>query len=95
LEIVIILIIFRITHGFQAVLIGQLRQEEVIYCLQRFQNLLVHKLIHGMRNTQEIFWPIDAQRILKIPLARGMMDDFVSWHYSKTGIFFGKIMLSS
>jgi hypothetical protein len=34
-----------------------------------------------------IFWPIDAQRILNIPLARGMMDDFISWHITKTGVF--------
>ena len=24
----------------------------------------------------DIFWPIDVQRILNIPLALGMMDDF-------------------
>jgi hypothetical protein len=36
---------------------------------------------------REIFWPIDAQRILSIPLARGMMNDFVSWHFTKTGVF--------
>ena len=33
----------------------------------------------------DIFWPIDAQRILNIPLAVGMMDDFVSWHPDKRG----------
>jgi hypothetical protein len=36
---------------------------------------------------RHIFWPIDANRILNIPLATGMMEDFVSWHYNKTGIF--------
>ena len=25
----------------------------------------------------DMFWPIDAQRILNIPLALGLMDDFV------------------
>jgi hypothetical protein len=36
---------------------------------------------------RELFWPVDAQRILNIPLARGMMDDFISWHLTKQGIF--------
>jgi hypothetical protein len=36
---------------------------------------------------REIFWHIDAQRILNILLARGMMEDFISWHYTKTGMF--------
>ena len=36
---------------------------------------------------REIFWPIDAQRILNIPLAIGMMEDFVAWHFTKSGIF--------
>lgn len=35
----------------------------------------------------ELFWPIDVQRILNIPLSIGMMEDFVSWHYNKNGIF--------
>ena len=35
----------------------------------------------------ELFWPIDVQRILNIPLALGMMDDFVSWHHNRSGIF--------
>jgi hypothetical protein len=35
----------------------------------------------------ELFWPIDVQRILNIPLARSSMEDFVSWHYTKTGVF--------
>jgi hypothetical protein len=34
-----------------------------------------------------IFWSVDVQRILNIPLARSVMQDFVSWHYTKTGIF--------
>jgi hypothetical protein len=36
---------------------------------------------------REIFWAGDAERILKIPLAVGMMDDFVSWHHNKNGLF--------
>ena len=36
---------------------------------------------------RENFWQIDAERILKIPLAIGMMTDFVSWHFNKTGTF--------
>ena len=36
---------------------------------------------------REIFWPVDVQRILNIPLAVGMMDDFVSWHLTRTGVF--------
>ena len=35
----------------------------------------------------ELFWPIDAQRILNIPLAVGMMEDFVSWHLHRSGSF--------
>jgi hypothetical protein len=35
----------------------------------------------------ECFWPIDVQRILNIPLARNRMDDFISWHFTKTGVF--------
>jgi hypothetical protein len=36
---------------------------------------------------EDIFWPVDVQRILNIPLARGYMQDFVSWHLTKTGVF--------
>lgn len=36
---------------------------------------------------RDIFWPVDAQRILNIPLALSMMEDFVSWNYNRTGIF--------
>ena len=36
---------------------------------------------------RENFWQVDAERILKIPLALGMMTDFVSWHYNKNGVF--------
>jgi hypothetical protein len=34
-----------------------------------------------------LFWPIDVQRILNIPLSRRGMEDFVSWHFNKNGIF--------
>ena len=53
----------------------------------------VSKLIDGELNMwdeellNDLFWPVDVQRILHIPLARGMMEDFVSWHLSKDGIF--------
>ena len=35
----------------------------------------------------EFFWPIDARRILNIPLARNLMEDFVGGHYTKSGVF--------
>jgi hypothetical protein len=35
----------------------------------------------------ELFWSIDVQRILNIPLATNLMEDFISWHPSKSGIF--------
>jgi hypothetical protein len=33
------------------------------------------------------FFSVDVNRIMRIPLAMGMMGDFVSWNYTKTGIF--------
>jgi hypothetical protein len=33
-----------------------------------------------------IFWPIDAHRILQIPLTPEW-EDLVAWHYNKTGLF--------
>jgi hypothetical protein len=30
---------------------------------------------------------MDVQRILNIPLSNSMMEDFVSWHYNKSGVF--------
>ena len=36
---------------------------------------------------RDTFWPIDALRILNIPLVHHMMNDFVGWHYNKSGIF--------
>jgi hypothetical protein len=35
---------------------------------------------------QDIFWPIDAHRIMQIPLTPDR-EDFVAWHYSKVGLF--------
>ena len=35
----------------------------------------------------DLFWPIDVYRILNIPLALGMMDDFVSWHFCRMVFF--------
>jgi hypothetical protein len=39
------------------------------------------------RGAFERFIPGCVTRILKIPLAIGMMEDFVSWNYTTTGIF--------
>lgn len=36
---------------------------------------------------RSIFWTADAERIIKIPLAIGMMDGFISWHHNKNGLF--------
>jgi hypothetical protein len=35
---------------------------------------------------QDIFWPIDAHRIMQIPLTPER-EDFVAWHYNKVGLF--------
>lgn len=29
---------------------------------------------------REIFWPVDAERILQIPLSSHGQSDFISWH---------------
>jgi hypothetical protein len=34
----------------------------------------------------DIFWPIDAHRILQIPIANGR-EDLVAWHHNRNGIF--------
>jgi hypothetical protein len=53
----------------------------------------VNELIDPITNMWDIdlvnqtFWPVDARRILAIPLSQHMMEDFVSWHFTKTGIF--------
>lgn len=36
---------------------------------------------------RDVFWPVDVHRILQIPLRVHVMDDFVSWHYNRTGSF--------
>jgi hypothetical protein len=36
---------------------------------------------------KSIFNDVDVMRILQIPLAVGMMEDFVSWNHTKTGMF--------
>ena len=36
---------------------------------------------------RSIFLPIDMERILKIPLSKHLLEDFVAWHYNKTGFF--------
>lgn len=33
------------------------------------------------------FWPIDAERILQIPLHQHEMEDYVAWHLTKSGVF--------
>jgi hypothetical protein len=38
-----------------------------------------------------IFSPIDAQRIMRIPLNVGAFDDFVGWHFTSSWFFFGQI----
>ena len=35
----------------------------------------------------ELFWPIDVRQIMNIPLALGMMEDFISWHFNRNGTF--------
>lgn len=35
---------------------------------------------------EDIFWQIDVQRILQIPITQGR-DDLVAWHYNRNGIF--------
>lgn len=36
---------------------------------------------------REILWPIDAARILQIPLNLSAFNDLIAWHPSETGIF--------
>jgi ribonuclease HI len=35
---------------------------------------------------RDVFWPIDAERILKIPLFNGR-EDLVAWHFNRNGLF--------
>jgi hypothetical protein len=36
---------------------------------------------------RDIFWSVDATRILEIPITPSSMEDFVAWHFTKTGFF--------
>lgn len=40
------------------------------------------------------FLPVDAHRILNIPLAIGTMEDFVSWHFSRKWHLFSQVNVS-
>ncbi|KAL0448481.1 UNVERIFIED_CONTAM: hypothetical protein Slati_1404500 [Sesamum latifolium] len=39
------------------------------------------------RKIQELFWLVDSDIILSIPLSRTGEEDIWVWHYSKNGIF--------
>ena len=56
--------------------------------LQKVQDLI--DPISGNLDEQlvrENFWPVDAERILQIPLSSHGQSDFISWHFSKSGCF--------
>ena len=36
---------------------------------------------------RDVFWQVDVHRILQIPLRVHLMEDFVSWHYNRSGVF--------
>jgi hypothetical protein len=36
---------------------------------------------------REVFWSVDANRILEIPIAPSGVQDFVAWHLTKMGFF--------
>ena len=36
---------------------------------------------------RDTFWPIDADRILQIPLFRQHTKDYIAWHLNKNGTF--------
>ena len=52
----------------------------------------VDKLINPIDSTWDvrlvssIFWDVDVNRILQIPITSGR-DDVVAWHYNRNGIF--------
>ncbi|KAL0456758.1 UNVERIFIED_CONTAM: putative mitochondrial protein [Sesamum latifolium] len=56
-------------------------------------NLLVSDLIEpisvdwDVAKVQELFWPIDSEIILGIPLSRTGAQDLLTWHYSNNGRF--------
>ena len=41
----------------------------------------------GTRISSDQFWPVDAERILQIPLQYNAFDDFVAWNFTKSGYF--------
>ncbi|PNT70332.1 hypothetical protein BRADI_2g10133v3 [Brachypodium distachyon] len=45
-------------------------------------HVLLSKLL-----VRDVFWSIDANRILEIPIAPTGMEDFVAWHHTKNGLF--------
>jgi hypothetical protein len=36
---------------------------------------------------RQTLWPIDAQRVLAIPISMHNMSDFIAWSYTKNGLF--------
>ncbi|KAL0457144.1 UNVERIFIED_CONTAM: hypothetical protein Slati_1053600 [Sesamum latifolium] len=41
----------------------------------------------NIRLVRELFWPVDSDLILNIPLSRAGSDDILVWHFSGTGMF--------
>jgi hypothetical protein len=81
-------LIFGMTLGFQ-----QVQPEK---CIPPRGSIILDKvadLINPVTGTwdealiRDIFWGVDATRILEIPLSPTSMEDFVAWHYTKTGLF--------
>jgi hypothetical protein len=33
---------------------------------------------------RQVFWEVDAERILRIPLSDNLGDDFIAWHKTKS-----------
>ena len=59
-----------------------------LWLLQKVQDLI--DPISGNWDEQlvrENFWPVDAERILQIPLSSHGQSNFISWHFSKSGCF--------
>jgi hypothetical protein len=42
---------------------------------------------------RELFWSVDADWILQIPMAPQGTEDFVACHYTKTGIFLYDLLI--
>jgi hypothetical protein len=36
---------------------------------------------------RELFWEVDVNRIMEIPIAPPGMDDFIAWHHTINGFF--------